>query len=129
MSLTDGNIIAGPPRYSKLSGRLRSAVQDSIDTLEIRWLLDAETGRDLTGATITGTITQVNGGDTAAIAGALAADSDQVNRRGVFTWVLDADDVETAGTYRVRFTAAISGVNYTSDAVVWMVRPNPAVTA
>ena len=125
MSLTEGNIITGPPKQGRLRGRLRAGVVDSLDTFEIRWLLDAETARDLTGAALTGTITQVNGGATAAIAGTLAPDSDQVNKCGVFTWLVDADDVTTAGTYLVRFTAVISSVTYVSDPVLWSVRRNP----
>lgn len=58
---------------------------------------------DLTGATLTGTLTRQSGGETTAIMGTLEL-TDAAN--GEFRWDLHADDVATPGSYWVQFNAA-----------------------
>jgi len=67
---------------------------------QITWQVD-NTGKDLTGATLTGTIKPRT--DTArAIDGTLAI-TDSLN--GIFTWTYGANDVGTAAQFDVQFKA------------------------
>jgi hypothetical protein len=68
----------------------------------ITWTRGDNTAENLTGATITGTITSKATGLTRAIAGTLVIDDAD---DGVFIWNYHADDVATAGHYLVKFTA------------------------
>ena len=62
----------------------------------------AGTAINLTGKTITGTITNNQSGATAALAGALAL---VTPASGIFSWTTDAADVGTAGDFSLVFTA------------------------
>jgi hypothetical protein len=69
----------------------------------ITWTRGDGTAENLTGATITGTITPKATGVTRAIAGTLIIDDAD---SGTFIWVYHADDVATAGHHTVKFSAA-----------------------
>lgn len=62
----------------------------------------AGTAINLTGKTITGTITNNQSGATAALAGALAL---VTPASGIFSWTTHEDDVGTAGDFSLVFTA------------------------
>lgn len=62
---------------------------------------------DLSDATgITGVIEDTSDGSTRAIAGGLSVDPDNSD---VIVWDMDADDVATAGTFRVQLIATFPG--------------------
>lgn len=60
---------------------------------------------DLTGRTITGTLTNSDTGTTSDITGAIAVDGD-APEDGLFSWTTSAADVASAGTFAVIFSAA-----------------------
>lgn len=82
---------------------LQPAIQNDRHTgQQITWYYaDGATKKPITGATITGTITDTAGA-TRAITGTLAV-TDGPN--GVFTWAYGAADTATVGAYLVQFTA------------------------
>lgn len=82
-----------PPR---VQGALRPAQL-------IRWERDDGTAEPLTGATLTGTITNRSTDTTRAIAGTLTVTD---GASGEFRWDYAAGDVDTAGEYDVQFSAA-----------------------
>ena len=82
-----------PPR---VQGALRPAQL-------IRWERDDGTADPLTGATLTGTITNRSTDTTRAIAGTLTVTD---GASGEFRWDYAAGDVDTAGEYDVQFSAA-----------------------
>ena len=63
------------------------------------------TAVNLTGLTITGTITNNQTKATAALQGAIAL---VTPASGIFSWTTDADDVGTAGSFKVIFTVGTS---------------------
>jgi YD repeat-containing protein len=63
---------------------------------------DNTTGEDLTGAVITGYLKDLATGEVRQIVGGIEI-TDTAN--GVFEWTPDAQDVATAGTYQVQFSA------------------------
>ena len=65
----------------------------------------AGTAVNLTGLTITGTITNNQTKATAALQGAIAL---VTPASGIFSWTTDADDVGTAGSFKVIFTVGTS---------------------
>jgi hypothetical protein len=75
---------------------------------------DNTTGEDLTGATITGYIKNLDTGDVVEIQGTFAI-TDAAN--GVFTWTPDPADVAEDGAYQVQFSAVFGS------------EPTPARTA
>lgn len=74
---------------------------------------------DLTGATLTGTITDRNGDGSRAITGTLAVSSAEA---GIFTWSPSSADVATAGAFYVQFTATIGGEAEKSERLPWWVK-------
>lgn len=90
---------------------LQSAVQNDRHTAQsITWNAGSA-AKDLTGATITGTITeQREGGTTRAITGTLTVTN---AAGGVFSWAYSAADTATLGDYYVQFTAT-----YASDSKI-----------
>lgn len=83
---------------------------------------DAETPEDLTGATLSGVIVDVDTGVVRAIAGTLNL-TDAAN--GVFTWIFNSADV-VEGSYLVQFTASFpSGTTPAkTKAFPWTVYPS-----
>lgn len=83
---------------------LADAIQGDLHTGQlITWYYTGTTTpKPLTGATITGTITDRVTGITRAVAGVLTV-TDEPN--GVFSWAYAAADPVTAGTFTVQFTA------------------------
>ena len=76
---------------------LPDGIQDATHTgLTITWQHPDKTPHDLTGATMTGSISGQ------AISGVLAI-TDAIN--GVFTWAFGDSDVDTPGLFQVQFTA------------------------
>lgn len=82
---------------------LASAVEGATHTPQrITWTDSDGDAVNLTGATLTGRLYNIDLGTTANIAG----DLDLVTAAsGIFDWAYDAADVESAGTYLVQFTA------------------------
>ena len=110
---------------------LADAVQGSRHTgLTITWYQgDGSTVLDLTNATITGTLRNVNTDVVTAIDGTLASSAPTT---GVFTWTFGATDTGTAGIYEVQFTATFSddsGKNDTSKPTRWAVYAKNTVTS
>jgi hypothetical protein len=70
----------------------------------IVWERDDGTLEPLTGATLTGTITNRGSDVTRAIAGTLTPTDDAAN--GEFLWEFAAGDVNEAGEFDVQFSAA-----------------------
>ena len=100
---------------------LAPAVKGATHTPQrITWSHDDGTAEDLTGATLTGTITD-SAGTTRAIAGALTLTT---AASGIFTWTYSAADVATAGTYMVQFVAAFGdGTKDKTYKSGWTVNP------
>ena len=71
----------------------------------VTWTREDGDAEPLTGATITGTITDRATGTTRAIAGTLTVTD---GAAGVFRWDYAAGDVATAGHYDVQFSAAFA---------------------
>ena len=71
----------------------------------IQWQREDGTAENLTGATLTGTITNRATDTTRAIAGTLTVTD---GAAGEFRWDYAAGDVDTAGEYDVQFNAAFS---------------------
>lgn len=69
----------------------------------ITWTREDGNAETLTGATITGTITNRSTDTTRAIAGTLTVTD---GAAGQFRWDYAAGDVDTAGEYDVQFSAA-----------------------
>jgi len=87
---------------------LQNAVQSDQHTAQqITWYAGTAV-KNLTGATITGTITDANGA-IRAITGTLTL---VTPLSGVFSWAYSSVDTATAGSYQVQFTAA-----YASDSL------------
>ena len=83
---------------------LASAVQGGLRPAQIvTWTRDDDTPEPLTGATLTGTITDRATDTTRAIAGTLTVTD---GAAGEFRWDYVAGDVDTAGEYDVQFSAA-----------------------
>jgi hypothetical protein len=81
---------------------LQNAVQNDGHTAQrITWSAGSAV-KDLTGATITGTITDVQTQTTRAITGTLAL---VTAASGIFSWQYSAADTATVGAYTVQFTA------------------------
>lgn len=85
---------------------LANAIQDARHTPQrITWTDTDGDPVDLTGATLTGRIRNVNTGETADIDG----DLDVVTAAsGIFDWTYGADDVAEAGDYLVQFSATFA---------------------
>lgn len=98
---------------------LNRAIEGAINTGQlITWTQEDGTAQDLTGATLSGTIEDVDG-STTAIAGTLTA-TDETN--GIFSWEYAAGDVDTVGRFMVQFKADYGGGSYDlSYAEVWIV--------
>lgn len=80
---------------------LQNAVQGDQHTAQtITWSAGGAV-KVLTGATITGTITD-SAGTTRAITGTLTV---TVGASGIFTWAYGAADTGTVGNFQVQFTA------------------------
>ena len=89
---------------------LPRAIEGALNTgLQITWTQDDGTALNLTGATITGTIEDKDGG-TSAIAGVLAI---VTATSGIFSWTYAAGDVTGAVSVGV---AVIVGVAATGEA-------------
>jgi hypothetical protein len=98
---------------------LQPAVKNDRHTGQsITWYAGS-TPKVLTGATITGTITDTTTGTSRAITGALSL-SDAAN--GVFTWAYSAADTGTVGVYDVQFTATYADqLSDSSFTISWTV--------
>ena len=70
----------------------------------ITWTRDDGTAENLTGATITGTLTPIDTGVARAIAGTLTL---TIPASGAFTWAYGAADV-VEGIYNVQFNASFA---------------------
>lgn len=110
---------------------LSDAVQGSRHTgLSITWYqADGSTVLNLTNATITGTVKNINTAAVRAIDGTLASSSPTT---GVFTWTFGAADTGTAGVYDVQFTATFSDDSNrtdTSKPARWVVYEKFSVTS
>jgi len=76
---------------------LPEAVQGATHTgLQVTWQHEDKTPHDLTGATLSGSISGQ------AISGVLVV-TDAIN--GVFTWAFGVTDVDTPGLFNVQFSA------------------------
>jgi hypothetical protein len=69
----------------------------------ITWTRADDTPEDLTGATLTGVILNVDTNETRAIAGTLTVTT---AASGIFTWAYHANDVADAGSFKVQITAS-----------------------
>lgn len=86
---------------------LAAAVQGALrPSRTIIWERDDGTPEPLTGATLTGTITNRATEATRAIAGTLAPTDNSA--AGEFLWTYAAGDVSEAGEFDVQFSAAFS---------------------
>ena len=102
---------------------LQNALQGATHTGQlITWSRSDGTAQDLTGATLTGTITNVVSGVTVSIAGTLTI---VTAASGIFSWTYAAADVTTAGQYRVQFTATYSGSPDLTFLADWLILPIP----
>lgn len=80
---------------------------------------------DLTGATITGTLTPISGAPARAIAGTLSLDPDESH---VILWTIHANDVAQAGTFDVQLCALLpGGKKLYSFPARWIVMPTTIV--
>jgi hypothetical protein len=107
---------------------LQPAVQGDRHTGQrITWYAGSTTQpKDLTGATLTGTIQNRASGGVVAIAGDLAL-ADAAN--GVFTWAYAAADTATVGGYFVQFTATYGdGLPDSSFVMEWVVKDRQDVS-
>lgn len=83
---------------------LAKAVKGGIRPSQIiTWLRESGEPEDLTGGTLSGTITALGSGTERAVAGALSVTDGPA---GVFVWDYAPADVAEAGTFEVRFTAS-----------------------
>lgn len=99
---------------------LEPAIQNATHTgQEITWKRRDDSLLDLSGAAITGTITDALTGATRDIAGTLEV-SDGPN--GVFQWTYAAADVATPGTYSVQFTATFGLTEDSTFEASWIVK-------
>lgn len=86
---------------------LANAVQGARHTPQrITWTDTDGDAVDLTGATITGRIRDVNTGTTVDVDGDLNV---VTAAAGIFDWTYGAVDVAAAGDYNVQFTATFTG--------------------
>lgn len=100
---------------------LQPAIQTDRHTgQQVTWhYADGVTAKAITGATITGTITDVSGVTTPISGTTLVTDGPN----GVFQWAYGASDTATAGKYTVQFTAAYpDGKPDSSFEMDWEVR-------
>lgn len=118
------NIIYGPAQTNLISS-LTNGVQGSRHLWSITWKVDENTAYNLTGATLTATIQNVNTEEVADSTGALAL---VTAASGTFTWRPSADDIGTAGQFAVMFRAAISGITYAAFPASWVVIEDPEAT-
>ena len=106
---------------------LPDAVQGATrPTPQLTWTDEAGEPLVLTGATLTGTITNQNG-TVRAIVGDLTV-IDATN--GVFSWAYDAADVAAAGLFMVQFTAGYGSPPSPARSVraSWLVHPTDTVS-
>lgn len=100
---------------------LQSAFQGATHTGQsITWARSDGTAQDLTGATLSGTITNVLTGVSVAIAGTLTATTPL---SGILTWAYAAADVLAAGQYRVQLRATYGSANDATFLSDWLVLP------
>lgn len=100
---------------------LQNAFQGATHTGQsITWTRDDGSAQDLTGATLSGTITNVLTGTSVAIAGTLTATTPL---SGILSWAYNAADVATAGQYRVQLLASYSGALDATYLADWLVLP------
>ncbi|SRR6266540_1138767 len=100
---------------------LQNAIQGQAHTGQsITWTRDDGTAQNLTGATLTGTITNVLTGVSVAIAGALTATTPL---SGILTWAYASADVASAGQYRVQLLASYAGASDATYLADWLVLP------
>jgi len=94
----------------------------------VTWTRDDGTPEPLTGATLTGTITDRTTEATRAIAGTLTVTDAAA---GQFRWDYAAGDVATAGHYDVQFSASFASGQTPARTFVarWQVAEYRAVTA
>jgi hypothetical protein len=102
-----------------LTGRLARTIQGSTHTpQQIVWKLQDGTLKDLSGATLTGTIKPTRSDTVRAITGSLTLIEAS---SGVFEWDYSAEDVETAGNFMVQFKATYGSESDYSDPAQWTV--------
>lgn len=100
---------------------LQNATQGAIHTGQtITWTRDDGTPQDLTGATMSGTITNVRTGVSVGVAGTLTATTPL---SGILTWAYALADVAAAGRYRVQITASYAGALDATYLADWLVLP------
>lgn len=101
---------------------LAKAVKGARHTAQtITWKRDDGTAVNLTGATLTGRLKNQATEVTTAIDGTLAL---VTPASGIFRWTYGANDVGTAGTFEVQFTATyadtLKDISYVAQ---WLVEP------
>ncbi len=108
---------------------LAAAVKGGLRPSQIVvWAPDGGSAMDLTGATMTGTITDRNTGVTRAIAGALTVTD---GAAGEFRWDYAAGDVSEKGEFDVQFNAAFGSPPSPARSYIarWTVHDYRSVTA
>ncbi len=100
---------------------LQAAMKGARYTAQLITWTDADgTVKNLTGATLTGTILPRRG-TARAIDGTLSL-TDAAN--GVFSWTYGANDVQAVGQFSVQFKATVGSVYDLSLPQPWVVRPD-----
>ncbi|MDQ2995460.1 MAG: hypothetical protein M3R61_00170 [Chloroflexota bacterium] len=100
---------------------LQSAFQGATHTgQQITWTRDDGTPQDLTGATLSGTITNVLTGVSTAIGGTLTATTPL---SGILTWAYSAADVAASGQYRVQLLASYGSAIDATYLADWLILP------
>lgn len=108
---------------------LAAAVKGGLRPSQIvTWQQDSGAVLDITGATLTGTITNRSSSVTRAIAGTLNVTD---GAAGQFKWDYAAGDVDTAGEFDVQFDAAFATGQTPARTFIarWTVRDYRTVTA
>jgi hypothetical protein len=108
---------------------LAAAIKGGLRPSQIvTWSRDDGDAEQLTGATLTGTITNRATGTTRAIAGTLTVTD---GAAGQFRWDYVAGDVSDAGEYDVQFSAAFASGQTPARTFIarWTVRDYRTVTA
>jgi hypothetical protein len=98
---------------------LSNAVQGATHTAQqITWVDGDGDPLNLTGATITARIKDLDTGEARAATGTLSVLDAEA---GLFSWVYSTADVATAGAYHVQFVATFGAANDKTLAELWEV--------
>lgn len=119
------NIITVPSVTGPQKAQLSPAVQNGVGVVYTIAMKKADgTAYDLTGYTVTA-VKQGENGATSSLTGALAL---VTAASGIFSWTLSAEDVGTASTFRVFFSATNGTITIRSYGVEWKVEAHPSAT-